>query len=44
MKVVLRADVENVGHKGDLVEVADGYARNFLVPRGPRDAGDARAS
>jgi large subunit ribosomal protein L9 len=34
VKVVLREDVENLGHKGDLVDVADGYARNFLVPRG----------
>lgn len=34
MKVVLRDDVESLGHKGDLVDVADGYARNFLVPRG----------
>lgn len=34
MKVVLRDDVANLGAKGDLVEVADGYARNFLVPRG----------
>jgi len=34
VKVVLRADVDSLGHKGDLVEVADGYARNFLVPRG----------
>jgi len=34
MKIVLRADVEHVGHKGDIVDVADGYARNFLVPRG----------
>src|SRR5579862_426800 len=34
MKVVLRSDVEHVGQKGDIVEVADGYARNFLVPRG----------
>jgi len=34
MKVVLREDVENLGHKGDLLEVSDGYARNFLVPRG----------
>ncbi len=34
MKIVLRADVEHVGQKGDIVDVADGYARNFLVPRG----------
>jgi large subunit ribosomal protein L9 len=34
MKVVLRSDVENVGLKGDLVDVADGFARNFLVPKG----------
>jgi large subunit ribosomal protein L9 len=34
MKVVLRADVDHLGRKGDVVEVADGYARNFLVPRG----------
>jgi len=34
MRIVLRSDVDNLGHKGDLVEVADGYARNYLVPRG----------
>jgi large subunit ribosomal protein L9 len=34
MRVVLRGDVENLGLKGDLVEVADGYARNYLVPKG----------
>ena len=34
MKVVLRADVAQVGKKGDIVDVADGYARNFLVPKG----------
>ncbi len=34
MKIVLREDVESLGHKGDLVDVADGYARNYLVPRG----------
>jgi large subunit ribosomal protein L9 len=34
MKVVLRDDVEKLGQKGDVVDVADGYARNFLVPRG----------
>ena len=34
MKVILAADVEKLGHKGEVVTVADGYARNFLVPRG----------
>ena len=34
MRVVLREDVESLGKKGDLLEVADGYARNYLVPRG----------
>ena len=34
MKVVLRADVTELGKKGDVLDVADGYARNFLVPRG----------
>ncbi|HEX9467426.1 MAG TPA: 50S ribosomal protein L9 [Acidimicrobiia bacterium] len=34
MRVVLREDVEKLGNKGDLLEVADGYARNYLVPRG----------
>ena len=36
MKIVLRADVDNLGKKGDLVDVADGYARNYLVPRASR--------
>ena len=34
MKIVLRADLDNLGRKGDVVDVADGYARNYLVPRG----------
>ena len=34
MKIVLRADVANLGNKGDLVDVAPGYARNYLVPKG----------
>ena len=34
MKVVLRADVANVGKKGDILDVADGHARNYLLPRG----------
>ncbi|MBW3575560.1 MAG: 50S ribosomal protein L9 [Actinobacteria bacterium] len=34
MKVILRADVANVGKRGDVLTVADGYARNYLLPRG----------
>jgi large subunit ribosomal protein L9 len=34
VRVVLRADVDNVGKKGDIVEVADGFGRNFLIPKG----------
>jgi large subunit ribosomal protein L9 len=34
VKIVLREDVDKLGRKGDLLEVADGYARNYLVPRG----------
>ncbi len=34
MKVILTADVENLGRKGSVVSVADGYARNYLIPRG----------
>lgn len=34
MKVILKADVKGTGKKGDIVEVADGYGRNFLVKKG----------
>lgn len=34
MKVILKADVKGSGKKGELVTVSDGYARNFLLPRG----------
>jgi large subunit ribosomal protein L9 len=34
MRVVLRTDVDNVGKKGDIVDVADGFARNYLIPKG----------
>jgi large subunit ribosomal protein L9 len=34
MKVILLQDVGKVGTKGDLIEVADGYARNFLLRKG----------
>lgn len=33
-KIVLNRDVENLGIAGEVVEVKDGYARNFLIPRG----------
>ncbi len=34
MKVLLNQDIERVGRMGEVVEVAGGYARNFLIPRG----------
>lgn len=34
MKVILRENLENLGHIGDIVKVAPGYARNFLLPKG----------
>ena len=33
MEVILREDVAKLGHRGELVRVAEGYARNFLLPR-----------
>ena len=33
MKIMLTKDVENVGHAGEIKDVADGYGRNFLIPR-----------
>ncbi len=34
MKVILKQDVKNQGKKGELIEVSEGYGRNFLIPRG----------
>ena len=34
MKVVLRNNVDGVGKRGDIVDVSDGYGRNFLIPQG----------
>ncbi len=33
MKIILKEDVKNLGKMGDIVNVAEGYARNFLVPK-----------
>lgn len=34
MKVILKENIESLGKVGDLIKVADGYARNFLIPKG----------
>ena len=34
MEVILRNAIENVGKPGDIVKVSNGYARNYLIPRG----------
>ncbi len=33
MEIILKEDVENLGHRGDVVKVTQGYGRNFLLPR-----------
>ena len=43
MKVILKADVKGQGTKGELVNVSDGYARNFLFPRVLATEADAAA-
>jgi large subunit ribosomal protein L9 len=34
MKIILKEEVENLGHRGAVVTVKDGYARNYLLPKG----------
>jgi len=34
MRVILRTDVKGVGNKGDVIDVTNGYGRNYLLPRG----------
>jgi len=43
MKVILKRDVKGLGREGDLKEVKDGYARNFLLPSGAVIAADKGA-
>lgn len=46
MKIVLMQDVKALGRKGEIKDVADGYARNFLIPKGlavPATEGNLRA-
>ena len=43
MKVILKQDIKNVGKKDQIINAADGYARNFLFPKGlavPADSGN----
>ena len=44
MKVVLRSDLDRVGKRGDILDVADGYARNYLIPHGMAIPATTRSS
>ena len=43
MKVILNADVKDLGKKGEMVNVSDGYAKNYLIPRKIAKVADAAA-
>ncbi|HIZ61446.1 MAG TPA: 50S ribosomal protein L9 [Candidatus Gemmiger avistercoris] len=43
MKIILKQDVKTIGKKDEIHEVSDGYARNFLLPRGLAAPADAAA-
>lgn len=41
MKVILKADIKGSGKKGDIIEVSDGYGKNFLIKKGLAEAATA---
>lgn len=43
MKIILKENVDGLGYLGDLLTVADGYARNYLLPRGKAVVADPRS-
>ena len=43
MKVILKEDIKGTGKKGDIIEVSDGYGRNFLVKKGLAEVATAAA-
>ena len=34
MEIILKQDIQNLGHRDDILTVKDGYARNYLIPNG----------
>jgi large subunit ribosomal protein L9 len=44
MKVILKEDIESLGKRGDTIKVADGYARNYLMPKGLAIAATSKSS
>lgn len=43
MKIILKEDIQNLGYKDDIIEVKDGYGRNYLIPQGKAVIANASA-